>query len=231
MLKLVAGSLKELTLHRHNKYLVEIIENARLARARESHAHVVLITGPTGAGKDTLINALPGDKFVRWRTWTTRREIRADEKDSDPYVRVSHKEFEAEELKGNFIETNPYAENRYGTHRREAEAAFADGRIPVLRVDPRGALTFNKLFEAKVDPFHKASLHHFYIVPPSKNELFLRLQKREKDREAADKRYQIALADLVFAANAHYLLLNQTNKVKQVSEALTSHLRSFGLAV
>lgn len=213
---------------RHNRYLLELSDNTIIHKRRpQVKRHVVLVTGPSGAGKDTIINRLPAEHFVRWRTWTTRTEVRADELEEDPYVRVSVQEFEDEEKRGNFIETNLYAGERYGTHIREAEAAFADGRIPVLRIDPRGALTFNKMFEDRLGPFYEADLHHFYVVPPSLRQILARLRKRDKDPALVSKRYQAAMADLPFLVNAHYILINYSREVGKVVSALVAHLETF----
>lgn len=208
----------------HSKYLIEIADNTKTFRKRSRH--VLLITGPTGAGKDTLISQLPSRKFVRWRTWTTRTQVRPDEVNNDPYIRVSVDEFDREKKLDNFIETNPYVGFRYGTHKREVEAAFADGRIPVLRVDPRGAKVFNDLFETAKYPFDNAYLHHIFVIPPTLEELIDRLSSRDHDPKLVEKRVSQAQADLPFLVNAHYLLVSHKGEVGSAANSLISHLES-----
>lgn len=209
----------------HSNTLIEIKDNTQGLHKRENKTkQVVLITGPTGAGKDTLVNALPKDKFVRWKTWTTRQEIRKDEMDADPYVRATREQFEEEISKGHFMEYNEYSGNLYGTHKREAEEAFTDGRIPVLRIDPRGALKFNEFSVNKQSVFEDANLHHFYVIPRTFEELEKRLRKREADVEIIERRTKNAKADLPFAVNAHYLLINDTDKIDVAIDEITSVL-------
>lgn len=227
--EIISRHIDELELVQRNKYLIEIASNTG-TRVLKHEKQVILITGPTGAGKDTLINELPGEYFVRWRTWTTREEVRDDELNEDPYVRAKLEDFLKEESLGNFIETNPYVGHRYGTHRREAEAAFSDGRIPVLRVDPRGADFFNNLHATGGYPFDKANLHHIYVIPPTLEELEARISGREKDPGVAAKRKKQALDDLSFLVNAHYLLISYKDETRQAASALISHLQSLAQA-
>jgi guanylate kinase len=213
----------------HDDYLIELTNNTVLSNERKNlDKQIVIVTGPSGGGKDTMINSLPPGTFVRWKTWTTREKIRADEISDDPYVRATREHFLAEKEKGNFIETNEYSGNLYGTHKREAEKAFADGRIPVLRIDPRGAINFNALFKDMANPFHEANLHHFFIVPPNTEELLRRLKNRDGNHDEVAKRLKAAISDLPFMINAHYILVNHSNKVGEVVNALTSYLESFG---
>lgn len=208
--------------HAHN--LFEVATNSS-DEITNKNKKVVLITGPSGAGKDTLVNSLPADKFVRWRTWTTRAEIRRDELKSDPYIRVTRAEFEEEIRKNTFLEYNEYAGNLYGTHKREVNIAFSDGRTPVLRIDPRGALKFNDFFKKRQDPFHEAILLHFFVVPPNISELKRRLHIREQDSLKVAKRLEVALSDLPFAKNAHYLLISEKNKIDETVKAVSSFLQ------
>lgn len=201
-----------------------LFELTRRETPQHDSKKVVLITGPSGAGKDTLVNSLPIEKYVRWKTWTTRAEIRADEKDNDPHMRVSREEFLKEVERGSFMEFNEYSGNLYGTHRREAEEAFEDGRIPVLRIDPRGALKFNQFWEKGEHIFEYSTLYHYYIVPPTFDELVRRLRNRESDEDQIQKRIEAAKSDLPFVVNAHYLIVSNPGEVAEAVSAVNFSL-------
>jgi len=213
----------------HSDILIEITSNtSELYKRSHKPKKIVIITGPTGSGTDTIISKLPKDKYVRWRTWTTRTEVRNDEFDKDKYVRVDRKTFMLEAQKGNFIEYNPdYVANAYGTHRREAEEAFTDGRIPVLQIDPTGTENLNSFWLDEKYPFLEANLFHFYVIPPTARELKHRLLSREKDKESAEKRFDKALTLLPYAKKAHYILVNPTDMVEKAAEAVSTALQFF----
>lgn len=210
------------------EYISHQLQNLYEITKRETYPpgtkKVVLITGPSGAGKDTLVNSLPQEKYVRWRTWTTRAEVRNDEVEIDPYVRVSREEFEEEIKKGHFMEYNEYAGNLYGTHKREAEEAFEDGRIPVLRIDPRGALKFNQFSANKEHIFGYSTLNHYYIIPPTFDELIRRLRTREQDEKVIQRRIEAAKSDLPYVVNAHYLIVSNPGEVLEAVEAVNYSL-------
>ena len=97
----------------------------------------------------------------------------------------------------------------------------------MLRIDPRGALKFNEFFKQSQSPFDAARLLHFYIVPPDITELTRRLYERDLDPKKVAKRLEAAMSDLPFAANAHYLLVSETNRIEDEVLAVNSVLQSF----
>jgi guanylate kinase len=102
---------------------------------------VFVITGPSGAGKGTLIRELVDrvDELEVAVSATTRPQ-RGDEVDGREYHFLSEDEFVRRVEAGAFLEHVQYVGGRYGTLRSEIERIHADGRVCVLELEIEGAL-------------------------------------------------------------------------------------------
>jgi guanylate kinase len=105
-------------------------------------APVFVITGPSGAGKGTLIKALlerVADLEVAVSATTRRR--RQGEEDGREYWFLSDAEFVRRVHDGDFLEHVTYVSGkRYGTLRSEVDRIAGEGKIPVLELETEGAL-------------------------------------------------------------------------------------------
>src|SRR4029079_11832382 len=103
---------------------------------------VFVITGPSGAGKGTLIRALlerVADLEVAVSATTRRR--RQGEEDGREYWFLSDAEFARRVHEGDFLEHVTYVSGkRYGTLRTEVDRIAGEGKIPVLELETEGAL-------------------------------------------------------------------------------------------
>jgi guanylate kinase len=132
---------------------------------------LVILSGPSGVGKDTLIQAWSkvNPRVQRVITCTTRAP-REGEVNGVHYHFLSKEEFEQRMKRGELLEQEPvYTETMYGTPRDGVESLLAEGRIAVLNVDVNGAKAIKKLFPSAITVF---------ILPPSMDELRQRLTKR-----------------------------------------------------
>lgn len=100
-----------------------------------------VVTGPSGAGKGTLIRGLVGrrpDLVVA--VSATTREQRPGEEDGREYVFLSEDEFQRRVDNGEFLEHVTYVSGqRYGTLRAEVERIADSGRSPILELETQGA--------------------------------------------------------------------------------------------
>jgi guanylate kinase len=112
----------------------------RPAPALSSRAKLFVVTGPSGAGKGTLIKALLARRSdLELAVSATTRALRPGEVDGKDYYFLSEDEFQARVEGGEFLEHVIYVSGRYGTLRSEVERIFAAGRSCVLELETGGA--------------------------------------------------------------------------------------------
>jgi guanylate kinase len=101
---------------------------------------VFVVTGPSGAGKGTLIQlVLPRFAELALAVSATTRPQRPGEVDGVHYWFLSPAEFEEKVAAGEFLEYVDYVGNRYGTLRSEIDRLRAEGRSPLLELETEGA--------------------------------------------------------------------------------------------
>lgn len=107
-----------------------------------SRTPVFVITGPSGAGKGTLIRALAeGLPQLEVAVSATTRPLRPGETDGVEYHFLTEEEFRARITAGEFLEWVEYVSGKlYGTLREEIDRIGARGRVCVLELELEGAL-------------------------------------------------------------------------------------------
>jgi guanylate kinase len=109
--------------------------------ANERALPVFVVTGPSGAGKGTLIKlVLPRFAELELAVSATTRAQRPGEEDGVHYWFLSRDEFDRRIELGEFLEWVDYVGNRYGTLRAEIERLRAEGKAPLLELETEGAL-------------------------------------------------------------------------------------------
>ena len=102
---------------------------------------VFVVTGPSGAGKGTLIElVLPRFPELAVAVSATTRPQRATERDGVHYYFLSREEFDRKVGAGEFLEWVDYVGNRYGTLLSEIDRLRSEGRSPLLELETEGAL-------------------------------------------------------------------------------------------
>jgi guanylate kinase len=155
-------------------------------------AGVLVVTGPSGVGKGTLIKRLlervPG---LTLSVSATTRPPRPGEVDGRDYHFLSDEEFEKRLVGGEFLEHAMYAGNHYGTPRSEIERA-PDGLV--LEIEVEGARQVRERLPEALQVF---------IAPPSPEALRERLLKRGTDSDEQMRR-RLARAEEELAARSEF---------------------------
>jgi guanylate kinase len=178
------------------------------ARKGTADPLIIVISGPGGVGKGTIVNALVERDPNLWlsRSWTTRRQ-RPGEPDT-AYVFTDHERFEGRIADGGFLEWTTFLDNYYGTPTPDA----ADGRDVVLEIEVDGA--------SQVKKQHGDAILIF-VLPPSRDEQQRRLRGRGDPEDLVDQRLRKALdEEPVGLAMADHVVVND-NLERTVDEMLS----------
>ena len=97
----------------------------------------IVVSGPSGAGKGTLINMLLNkhSKVFGKKTSHTTRVPRERETHGEHYFFVSKEEFDVLLDGDGFLEHNNYNGNEYGTSKKVLEGIVAQGKVPIMEMD------------------------------------------------------------------------------------------------
>lgn len=159
---------------------------------------LVILSGSSGVGKNTIINRLltESDELELMVTVTTRAP-RPGETQCNPYYFASREEFEAMVARGEMVETCEIHGNLYGTNRVLLEEAMARGKILIKDIDVEGTLNLMKCLP------HVVSI---YLKPKSREQLVERLRERgEREIELRLARYDYEQS---MSEHYKYVLIN-----------------------
>lgn len=161
---------------------------------------LVVLSGPSGAGKTSIVQAIRRDPGVVFSVSATTRAMRGGEENGVDYEFLSRQEFEARRDRGEFLEWAEYNDQLYGTLRTPLEAALAAGRIFVLEIEVDGT---QQLRDQDVDG------QFIFIVPPSLDALRERLQARGQNTpQDIERRLAIARREMEAARLYDHVVKN-----------------------
>ena len=163
---------------------------------------MVILSSPSGAGKTTLVKLLSERKgFVTSISYTTRTP-RSNEVDGKDYFFVNKEKFE-EMIKNNeFLEYAKVFNNLYGSSKQSVINTLDNGRNVIFDIDWQGA---SQIREKKLD----YKLITFFILPPSRKELFERLLNRDmNDKSIALERMKQFDKDVLKWEDYDYTVIN-----------------------
>jgi guanylate kinase len=150
---------------------------------------LVVLAGPSGVGKGTVVRELVRQKpQVFLSVSATTRKPRPEEKHDDHYVFLSDKEFKNEATNGNLLEYAEFAGAWYGTPRKPVEDRLNKNQVVILEIDLQGA---RQVKESMPDAFM------IFLKPPSIDELKRRLIERGTEKpEELELRLKVATSEI-----------------------------------
>ena len=179
-------------------------------------ARVVVITGPSGVGKGTLIRQLR-DRIpeLELSVSATTRSPRPGEEHGTDYWFLSREDFDRRVSEGGFVEWAEYSGNKYGTLRSELDLRVAAGHPVLLEIEVQGA---RQVAETMPEALR------IFIAPPSPDALRTRLVGRGTDETEQIAR-RLAVAEDELAAQPEFPVVVVNDRLEDAIELLTDVVR------
>ena len=188
-------------------------DKALFDSAKENEPLLIVISGHSAAGKDSVIHRLKErQQPLHFVVTVTSRPPRDDEVHGVNYFFVSRSEFEQMMANGEFIEHAKVYDDYKGVPRSQVEQALASGKDVIMRVDVQGAATIRKLFPHAV---------LIFLMVQDERELVRRLieRKTETDDDLV-VRTQMAHEELGRVNEFDYLVINRDSHLDEAVDTI-----------
>jgi guanylate kinase len=178
-----------------------------------------VVSGPSGAGKDTLVEALREQRpALRYSISATTRSPRPEERNEEHYFFVSEAEFERLLRTGGLLESREYNGNLYGTPRDFIERSLTEGYDVVLKPEVNGALAVKAAYPDAV---------LIFLVPDRFSNLRERLlARRTETNEEIARRLEIAQREMKFIRRFDYIVVNAQDRPQEAVRDLEAILQA-----
>ena len=163
---------------------------------------LIVITGPSGVGKGTLVNLLlQRHPQLQISTSATTRQPRLGEQDGVDYYFLSKEDFETAIHNQELLEWAEYAGNYYGTPKAGVIEQIEAGNYILLEIELAGARAIANIFP---------QARRIFIMPPSIEELEQRIRTRGTNtEESIARRLEIARQEIAASDEFDFKIVNQ----------------------
>lgn len=167
---------------------------------------LVIISGPSGSGKGTLVKQLKSDEYALSISVTTRKK-REGEREGIDYFFRTEEEFVYMRENNELLEHAAYLGRFYGTPRNYVEEQIEKGKVVILEIEVNGALQVKEKFPEAV---------LIFLIPPTIQELERRLTCRNtEDALEINDRMARALEEINLIDQYDYLVVNDEIPIAQ----------------
>ncbi len=177
---------------------------------------LIIISGPSGAGKGTIVSELIKNKNYALSTSVTTREAREGEIHGVHYFFNSKQQFEEMIDKNELLEYAQFCEHYYGTPLAYMQEQLNNGKNVILEIEVQGALQVKERFPEAILVF---------LTPNNIGELKSRLENRATETpEKISMRMERAKQEIKLIDNYDYIVIN--NIVDDAVESINSIVKS-----
>jgi guanylate kinase len=183
-----------------------------------------VVSGPSGAGKDTLVEALKArHSRLLYSISSTTRAPRPGERDAVDYFFLDREEFIRRRADNGFLEWREYNGNLYGTPRSFIDDSLKAGFDVIMKPEVNGALAIKERFPGAV---------LIFLAPDSFSNLRRRLEARNTETTLQiAERLEIAHEEVTFVHSFDYLVINQQAQPEVAVEDLEAIVRAERLSI
>ncbi|MFV0504435.1 MAG: guanylate kinase [Lachnospirales bacterium] len=181
-----------------------------------SKGMLIIISGPSGSGKGTVVKKLDPEKGFALSISMTTRSPRQGEVDGKDYFFTTREKFMEIRRNNGFLEHAEFVGNMYGTPISYVKEQINMGKNVILEIDVNGALQVQEVFEECV---------LIFLMPPTMKELENRLVCRNtEDLDTIKKRLRRANDEIEMVEQYDYLVINES--INQAVEDIYTIVKS-----
>ncbi len=163
---------------------------------------IVVLSSPSGAGKTTLVKKIAQENNFKISISYTTRKPRTNEVNGKDYFFISEEEFKNLINNQEFLEYAKVFQNYYGSSKNQVFEKLNKGQNVIFDIDWQGT---EQIKQQELD----YKIITFFILPPSKSELFKRLKNRDmKDKNIVEERMKQFNEDIEHWENYDFVVIN-----------------------
>jgi guanylate kinase len=180
---------------------------------------LIIISGPSGVGKDSAVKALREHNFpFHFVITATSRAPRPNETHGVDYFFVSKPEFEEMINKNELLEYSLVYEDYKGVPKAQIRSAMASGRDTVMRVDVQGARKIHKICPEAV---------LIFLIPNNTEEWYHRLCNRNTETpESLKLRVETAHSEMACISEFDYVVVNAEDQLDKAAENILAIIQA-----